>query len=1190
LVVLRCARRGCTASKRWQWNSTLGEWLKTSYSAGAWFYAEEHIPANLRELADLLEQMQRDPRALIVRGELTATALEAVAAGRPILRRKLARGTAPPTLVEVPRAWVMLDIDAWPLPGWADLADDPGAVIEAAIADSLPEAFRNAEAWWQLSSSAGFVPGILKAHLFFWLSEPASNEEIKARLRPAIRGFDASPFSAAQPHYIAAPIIEGGPDPLPCRTGWRKGFAAHVTLPTLQPRQTAATGSAIPRSDLGNGVEGALAFLGDGDGLRGFHEPLRTAAMRYARDCRHGGVRDDAALKARLREAIEAAPVGTKRLGVAEYLADAYLDRIIGGAFGVLAADAPPVAPHYPLPTLSPEVARAELRQQIAAFLAGAALWHREGEGTRGDPDHAGLIVSTGIGKSMEARAALLAWIDEARAEGRPCRVLWLVPTHKLGGESLADMAALMMRAAAWRGRDAPDPDAPGEAMCRDPDAVADARAVGADIEAAVCGTPDGPCCQFRATCGYQRQKAAAADADVVVAPHEMALHHLPPAIGKGLGLIVMDEAWWQDGLDIGRHVNVTTFATDAAVWPVLRDANRPVDIDGTRRRRRKGDAPKCMVPDDSSTAELVELAVKARHAFEATHDGAFVTGASVVAAGLSADECGRAIELEWRRKREPGLRPGMTKEERKKATAEAQGNAAIPRRVAAWRALADLLREQAEATGRLQAATRATAAGSEQVIEQRLRRDLDDAVLALPMLLLDATMPVQIVRHFLPRLRVLADVRAAAPYQHVTQICGGWGKTTLIRSKKAEKDENARRDAKGGVLRDFVALHGQRNALVVTYDDLEPTFEGLPGVATGHFNAIAGVDAHRDVAALFVIGRPLPSPDATLAQAIALTGKPLAPQLPHRETRGALMADGSGRAIECRAYAAPDLEAVRAAVTDAEVVQAIGRGRGVNRTAENTLAVYVLADVVLPMPVERLAGFDEVRPGVVQRMAARGVVLRSPADAVVAYPDLFETVEAAKKALRRADFGDISLWSTIHRVMSPKYPSVRVLYRPAGRGQQTRTALCAPWRLPTLREWLEGMLGDLALLEMVDVAAAPENTAPNAEPPAVAKLHAEHALSEQHSEDALSDLRQATGEVSSPTSDPAPFTPAPVPPSASVPPPASAREHLRTLSRRLDLARPPYLWGDDFDPMREAWWRERMRRTGVAQMQESAA
>src|SRR5579862_4997573 len=125
MTVLRCAGAGCSATKRWQWNPTLRQWLKASYNAGAWFYAEEPAPANLHEIAELLEQVQRDPLAFIVRGELTAAALELVAAGKPILRRKLHRGTTPPTLAEVPRQWIVIDVDNWPLPQGADLADNP---------------------------------------------------------------------------------------------------------------------------------------------------------------------------------------------------------------------------------------------------------------------------------------------------------------------------------------------------------------------------------------------------------------------------------------------------------------------------------------------------------------------------------------------------------------------------------------------------------------------------------------------------------------------------------------------------------------------------------------------------------------------------------------------------------------------------------------------------------------------------------------------------------------------------------------------------------------------------------------------------------------------------------------------------------------------------------------------------------
>jgi hypothetical protein len=43
-------------------------------------------------------------------------------------------------------------------------------------------------------------------------------------------------------------------------------------------------------------------------------------------------------------------------------------------------------------------------------------------------------------------------------------------------------------------------------------------------------------------------------------------------------------------------------------------------------------------------------------------------------------------------------------------------------------------------------------------------------------------------------------------------------------------------------------------------------------------------------------------------------------------------------------------------------VVQAIGRGRGVNRTAANPLTVFVLADVLLPHPLSRLAVWGDVQ------------------------------------------------------------------------------------------------------------------------------------------------------------------------------------------------------------------------------------
>ena len=134
LTVLRTTG-SARATKRWRWNLTLREWTKISYTAGARFTAEECRVSSLADLAAVLACVSHDPRAFIVRGALTQAAHDEIAGGpeRTIRRRKLWKNNIPPTLEEVPRRWIMIDIDDWPLPSWGDLADDPDTVIEHAV-------------------------------------------------------------------------------------------------------------------------------------------------------------------------------------------------------------------------------------------------------------------------------------------------------------------------------------------------------------------------------------------------------------------------------------------------------------------------------------------------------------------------------------------------------------------------------------------------------------------------------------------------------------------------------------------------------------------------------------------------------------------------------------------------------------------------------------------------------------------------------------------------------------------------------------------------------------------------------------------------------------------------------------------------------------------------------------------------
>lgn len=590
----------------------------------------------------------------------------------------------------------------------------------------------------------------------------------------------------------------------------------------------------------------------------------------------------------------------------------------------------------------------------------------------------------------------------------------------------------------------------------------------------------DWPRCAWRIgedQCAFQRQKPAIAQADVVIAAQQAMFIDLPKEINN-LGLVVLDESWWQAGLHTYRELLLDGFAEEVIKHPVL--VKQKIDGVALKSAWKMADA-------QSETSSLHEWSIRAEKAFASHAEGSLVSKAAIVEAGLTAAECAQAIALEWRRLRDGVVSPGQSARDRRKLMELAMHNAAIPRRVAAWRALGALLDSEDEHTGRLEISSKRLPEGSARTIVLRTRTDIKEDVSGVPMLLLDATMPLPVVRHFLPRIKLLAELRPVTPHMKVHKVIGGWGKTSLDPDSNPNIPENERERRRGLIreLSDFTALKGGGDALVITYEAIEPVFN-RPGVRTGHFNAIAGLDGFKDVRAAFIIGRPLPQADDLRAMALALTGRPIAVEGGQVETRGALMEDGTGAAMNVRTYADPDMEALRVAVTEGEVIQAVGRVRGVNRTAANPVDVWLFADMATAIPINRMIRWAEIRPGVVARMLSRGLVLASPADASRIYTDLFPTPKAAEHALHRAkaDFppnplllGLIGEWGG-NRL-------TKVTYRPAGRGQQNRRAWVAKDRVDGLAEWLSLQLGAAVSVEVVEPGMSPEPDHPSRPTPA---------------------------------------------------------------------------------------------------------
>ena len=235
---------------------------------------------------------------------------------------------------------------------------------------------------------------------------------------------------------------------------------------------------------------------------------------------------------------------------------------------------------------------------------------------------------------------------------------------------------------------------------------------------------------------------------------------------------------------------------------------------------------------------------------------------------------------------------------------------------------------------------------------------------------------------------------------------------------------------------------------LVITYKDIEGAFAGIPDVETAHYNAIAGLDGWGDVAALFLIGRPLPS-SQDLAE---LTGT----MFDHSTTgdyaqvrAGIHLPAGGTGSVKVIRHEDPCAEVLRAAICDDEVMQAMGRARGINRTAANPVEVHILADVVLPIAHAGVSAWTVVCPDVVQQMLLAGVAVDSPAHAAKLHPTLFATAEQAKKAFQRAPFGGHFPIRDTYREMSLKSAA----YRLGGRGHGWQRAY---WIAGTVHEALD--------------------------------------------------------------------------------------------------------------------------------------
>lgn len=195
------------------------------YDAGYLYSIEEPIGVNsIEELSALLTIIEKYPQALIIRGAPVSGDI----IGKDVTRTGSGQGESFEGNFKTPaqgRHYMEIDVDKVVLPkGWRLNRGSIGKICQH-IVQLLPPEFHDASYHWQLSSSAGVFDNTkVSAHFWFWLTKPVADTTLKTWAKhvnnsAGITLIDASLFQHVQPHYTAAPIFTGMPDPFPIRSG-----------------------------------------------------------------------------------------------------------------------------------------------------------------------------------------------------------------------------------------------------------------------------------------------------------------------------------------------------------------------------------------------------------------------------------------------------------------------------------------------------------------------------------------------------------------------------------------------------------------------------------------------------------------------------------------------------------------------------------------------------------------------------------------------------------------------------------------------------------------------------------------------------------------------------------------------------------------------------------------------------------
>ncbi|WP_238273339.1 hypothetical protein, partial [Methylobacterium cerastii] len=569
-------------------------------------------------------------------------------------------------------------------------------------------------------------------------------------------------------------------------------------------------------------------------------------------------------------------------------------------------------------------------------------------------------------------------------------RIAFAAPTHKTADDirDRLNAAAGGVVAKVWRGAGAGVSDQEGGAMCRVPALVARVQQAGGGIRD-VCGGPKSGWCRHHPArpgivaedaCAYRSQ----ADARIAVwiMPHAMLTSAPPPEL-PAFDMLIIDEAPWLSSF--GGLASPVRIPLPELVRP--RILGGPEGVHTLLYR---------------STVAMLERALEGQ--------GGLLKRAALVEAGLTVWRARTFAGQIWWAKSALPIHRDLPEQDAIAAIDQvALSVAPVAMLARAWTLLADFLDSGEDVAPRTLEVTQNEA--GERHLRLRWREPFHDGWIAGPVICLDATPEAEVSRLWLPDLAILTNAQARETAVHRVQIVDRQnGKTSWLGANEERAGERA---VKLRSLRRFIEIqafrHRGRGAgggpdiAVVTYKGLAQKLSASapPNVVVGHFNALRGFDGWSAVAAIIVIGRPLPPPRDVAIMAAVGSGKlgTYSTETYKRDVPAAItMRDGTGRRVQTLAHPDPLADAFRRQVLT-EVEQAEGRARGVRRSDASPLLSYVLTAQPTTLAVDEALTQSDVLDDIdlVALLAARGIVPNNAADAGSVLGD--EVGEAAQKA-----------------------------------------------------------------------------------------------------------------------------------------------------------------------------------------------